>query len=173
MRTGGEILRSDANLGSDVNGGTTLHYAAAAASYECTELLIRKKANVDLLSKGMRTLLWYGALNVNLRLVQLLVANGANPNFQDRYDDTPMDVLFSDGPFHPSVIHKYYKAPKEGIPCFLVEGKVPDVWRLHGAYRRAARISQLEILPKLRLCIAPSSLDMELLLTRWILTTPS
>eukprot|EP00004_Rigifila_ramosa_P005701 TRINITY_DN1636_c0_g1_i3.p1 TRINITY_DN1636_c0_g1~~TRINITY_DN1636_c0_g1_i3.p1 ORF type:complete len:177 (-),score=40.59 TRINITY_DN1636_c0_g1_i3:29-487(-) len=92
-----EAIAAGANVmaGEGKYGGTALHYASQGGHFECVELLIAQKANVNALDYGGSTPLHLAAKNGHNKICRFLLNNGAKQLVKDKRGRVPLDDVLS------------------------------------------------------------------------------
>lgn len=118
-------LESDAdpNATADLLYNSALHYACNINSIEIAKVLLKYKANPNLVNKENGTPLVYACkagsqsnININLELINFLLNSGANPNIE-----TLEEREVKESP----LINAYYSKDKEAIELLLKNGACP------------------------------------------------
>lgn len=71
-------------------GKTPLHLVAHAGMMAAAEVLIARRADIDIVDNDDRTPLHVAALNGHGDIVELLIQHGASPHFLDKNDQTAL-----------------------------------------------------------------------------------
>lgn len=86
------------DLGAEVNllsrdGQSPAHFAAAAGSHDALAKLIALRATLNHANAAGQTPLHYAAAREDLKLVEILVKNGANPHLLDKQGMSPLTLI--------------------------------------------------------------------------------
>ncbi|KAK4878427.1 hypothetical protein RN001_010933 [Aquatica leii] len=83
----------------DVDKNTSLHYACMNNNVENVKVLLQNAANVNLFNVNKNPPLYYALChNKSIsQIAELLLDNGADPNFQNKYKYTVLDLVFTSG----------------------------------------------------------------------------
>lgn len=101
----------DINTKDKMNGWTPLLRGASInCSYEIASILLRFKADVNVLDKENKNALLIATINGNLPLVKLLVESGANFNAKNNYGKSLYELAIS---MDRKLIVKYYEEQLE------------------------------------------------------------
>ncbi len=84
---------ADVNVVNSKDEMTPLHYAAHIGCSECTEMLIKNRANIDAKDYFGQTPLFIAINQQKYQCIKLLIDNGADINAKDRHYQTPLNML--------------------------------------------------------------------------------
>jgi protein-serine/threonine kinase len=103
-----------------LNGFTALHFAVNERHLDVASFLLEEGANVNAVTKGLRTPLHIACENGYVKMIELLIKSEANVNAQDDNGNTPGHILAGQG------LYESILAYCKGNPDFTIKNKYAE-----------------------------------------------
>ena len=100
------LCTQDNNDTTDYMGCSPLSYACQYNNKYATEILIKNKANVDMIDNSGNSLLYYSYLRESNDIFRLLLENNANPNILNNDNKILLDIMIDMYGFYEITIMK-------------------------------------------------------------------